>query len=304
MLTIQLSLFTVFSAIIWATTNKENSPIVRSERYEHTVASESKVLSKAGLSSSILCCLRQIRRTLDNRLIQQMNLPCKIACDLDHSTGTLFVRNISGSESSLSIRNRSQFDGCGQLNLTGSIRSGDVNGKLQRITLRIPFPTVRSHFAASWGTVREMLIPTKFRQYQIHFRDNTPQRTVYSKHELSARISSAYTSTYHPGETNIDYRRVSYVKIPSTKSANGYMTRTTRKSIPSYIRPTTDMTIEDKQSHTLDTAEGDYLNSDPQIQVIASEVDHEIPSGESETKAKTMKYNIESKIPLPNEKTV
>ncbi|EJW85024.1 hypothetical protein WUBG_04067 [Wuchereria bancrofti] len=64
------------------------------------------------------------------------------------------------------------------------------------------------------------------------------------------------------------------------------------------------MTIEDKQSHTLDTAEGDYLNSDPQIQVIASEVDHEIPSGESETKAKTMKYNIESKIPLPNEKTV
>ncbi|EJW79975.1 hypothetical protein WUBG_09114, partial [Wuchereria bancrofti] len=198
MLTIQLSLFTVFSAIIWATTNKENSPIVRSERYEHTVASESKVLSKAGLSSSILCCLRQIRRTLDNRLIQQMNLPCKIACDLDHSTGTLFVRNISGSESSLSIRNRSQFDGCGQLNLTGSIRSGDVNGKLQRITLRIPFPTVRSHFAASWGTVREMLIPTKFRQYQIHFRDNTPQRTVYSKHELSARISSAYTSTYHP----------------------------------------------------------------------------------------------------------
>ncbi|VDO32357.1 unnamed protein product [Brugia timori] len=49
----------------------------------------------------------------------------------------------------------------------------------------------------------------------------------------------------------------------------------------------------------MDTAEGDYLNSDPQIQVIASEVDHEIPSGESETKAETVKYNIKSKIPLP-----
>nr|CRZ24994.1 Bm10407 [Brugia malayi] len=290
MLTIQLSLFAVFSAIIWATANKENSPIIRSKTYEYTVASQSKLLPKAGLNSSILCCLRQIRRNLNNRLIQQVNLPCKIACDLDHSIGTLFVTNISDSESSLSIRNKPQFDGCGQLN----IRSGNVNGKLQRITLRIPFPNVRSHFAASWGTVREMLTPTKFRHYQIHFRDNTRQRAVYSKYELSTPI----TSTYHPGETNIDYRKVSFVKIPSTKSNDGYVTRTTRKSIPSYIRPT-DVIVEDKQSYTLDTAEGDYLNSDPQIQVIASEVDHEIPSGESETKAETVKYNIKSKIPLP-----
>ncbi|VIO93794.1 Uncharacterized protein BM_BM10407 [Brugia malayi] len=266
MLTIQLSLFAVFSAIIWATANKENSPIIRSKTYEYTVASQSKLLPKAGLNSSILCCLRQIRRNLNNRLIQQVNLPCKIACDLDHSIGTLFVTNISDSESSLSIRNKPQFGcsrssssisdsyGCGQLN----IRSGNVNGKLQRITLRIPFPNVRSHFAASWGTVREMLTPTKFRHYQIHFRDNTRQRAVYR-------------------ETNIDYRKVSFVKIPSTKSNDGYVTRTTRKSIPSYIRPT-DVIVEDKQSYTLDTAEGDYLNSDPQIQVIASEVDHEIPS--------------------------
>ncbi|VBB27367.1 unnamed protein product [Acanthocheilonema viteae] len=280
MLTTQLSLFVVFTVIVWTTANKENSPIARSKKYEHIFSLGSKISPEIALSNNILlCCLQQIRRNL-GRVIQQTTISCKTTCDVIRPAGALYVRDVPDSGPLLPIRSKLQFDGYG--NLAGNARNGDINGKLRSFKLQIPFPAIGSRFTTSWGTIKEIPIPREFRQY-TKISGNLLHKTTYSAHKPPAFISSNYTSTYlHSEERNTgstSYRRLSHMEIPSISSTDTYMTEGRRKLIASYIRPM-DMTMEDKQSHTLDTTQINYLNPDPQTQVAASEMVHEISNGQ------------------------
>ncbi|KAL3994951.1 hypothetical protein ACH3XW_23815 [Acanthocheilonema viteae] len=291
MLTTQLSLFVVFTVIVWTTANKENSPIARSKKYEHIFSLGSKISPEIALSNNILlCCLQQIRRNL-GRVIQQTTISCKTTCDVIRPAGALYVRDVPDSGPLLPIRSKLQFGSSdssnstfisdsayGYGNLAGNARNGDINGKLRSFKLQIPFPAIGSRFTTSWGTIKEIPIPREFRQY-TKISGNLLHKTTYSAHKPPAFISSNYTSTYlHSEERNTgstSYRRLSHMEIPSISSTDTYMTERRRKLIASYIRPM-DMTMEDKQSHTLDTTQINYLNPDPQTQVAASEMVHEI----------------------------
>ncbi|CAG9535332.1 unnamed protein product [Cercopithifilaria johnstoni] len=202
-------LFVIFIAIVWTAANEENSPIVRLERYEYNSPSGSKISPKTVLNDNILlCCFPLIRRNP----IQQTTISCKTTCNLIRPTGALYVRDISDSSSSLPIRNRPQFSSSssssstfisgsayGYGHLTGSVPSGDTNGKLRSFKLRIPIPAIKPHYTASRGTVQEILIPKRFRQYK-RICGNITHNRVYTKYEPPTVISNGYSSIYrYPG---------------------------------------------------------------------------------------------------------
>uniref|UniRef100_A0A0R3RVL7 Uncharacterized protein n=1 Tax=Elaeophora elaphi TaxID=1147741 RepID=A0A0R3RVL7_9BILA len=313
MLRMQLSLFIIFTAIVSATANEKNPPIVRfeiqgkefrSERYEYTFSVGSKVSPETALSKNILlCCLPQLKQNLSHP-IQPTTVTCKSSCDLIRPTKALYGRDISDSGHLLPIRTRSQFASSDNdastfissstsksffhlynrssinfWDLTDNILGGD-NEKSRNFALRIPLPPIGSKLTASSGTVEKISLPRKIQQY-VRIDNNNKHTTARSRYERPAPIGTGYASTYRHSEgTNIgpvSYRRPSYMEVPCINSADASMTAR-RKSITSYIRPTGVTENEDKRSYTQHTTQNDYPN--PQTQVVASDQVHETSNGQ------------------------